>query len=292
MESQGPSWLQVNWLKSLLAIAGVVISLATYLALTPDPTVEPSSSVKFLLEMLPNLAAVLVAYLFVSYVLERKGLATGQVLAETISRRVAAHLGPRDMQGLVGIYRGSITSYDWKQFFESAVEVDIVTRFFDGVLSTHRDEIVKMLANRGRIRLFIIDPRRGDAMEVAALQRTAYSEAPNPEDVRVRVLDTIKCLENAAAAAQADPEKVQIILLPYAPNYSAYYSRNRKLVLSAVEHCFRSGSRSPRVEIDVRESPHYRSFIESEIEGLIAMGMPAPSYETLKPAVRPPQSTE
>jgi hypothetical protein len=128
----------------LLASTLVLVVFLVYWAVAGKGL--PATLSDFWEAVLPNLAAALLIYLAVSLLLTWFGLSEADELRNEIAKRVAESVIPAPgIQSLTS----RIDEIPWKELFEGSERIDVVGRFFDGVLIAADDGSLKTAAGSG-----------------------------------------------------------------------------------------------------------------------------------------------
>lgn len=253
-------WLRQKWVKLLIATLALLALILLFLLLPPDHP-RDNRFLTLLRGLIPGSIAVILGYLTASILLFRGGTANPWELEENIVQRLTAELV--NVPGIIGIYT-EIDEVPWQQLFGSSREVDIIARFFDGIV---KDRSLKFFRNGGSVSIVTWDPRQGGLLSTANVHRNAMS-LPHRENVKNRLLTGLRLLDNARVKANAEAKRLDVFVLPYLPNYAGYCFDNRMLVLLPYEHGFDPECRAPRLLLDLAAAVSFRRFWENEMKVL------------------------
>lgn len=143
---------KVNYLLTLLAVSSSIIIIGLYFAIVS--LMGDSTGKDLLLQILPNILAVLIAFLIVNYFLNRKGLGPTQTLKEEITNSIYQKFdGDKVYES-----KEANQKFDLKNKFKSSKSIDILGYSCVNLLRTFRDEISEAVLNGTKVRIVIIKP--------------------------------------------------------------------------------------------------------------------------------------
>jgi hypothetical protein len=255
------NWLRVNLLKALLALALIVACALAFIVIGDPPGLN--IGLRLIRDTIPSAIVVLLAYLFGSWLLSRAGLAAPQQLKEEIVETVASSMS-KSIPAVLAIYN-DIIDVPWGKFFDSSERVQIVGRFFDGPVGISYRSAVGFFRRGGFMLIITVDPRADEAMKITNDQRN-IEQRTHEDDVRYRLISGLRVIDKAREEAGCATDRVEVFLLPFATNYSAYCFDDKDLIINPTEHFFLSVNRSPRVHFDLRMADGMRRFWRHETE--------------------------
>ncbi|HWC49852.1 MAG TPA: hypothetical protein VG448_13305 [Solirubrobacterales bacterium] len=232
-------WVEVNWLKALVATLGVTLCVALFLLLAEIK--DPPSFVIFIQAALPSAVVVLIAYLLGSYLLFRKGVSSFQQLREEIVEAVVASSQP--VRGLVAVYT-DFGAPPWDALWSESREVVLVARFFDGIVRENVPSLERFWQNKNAtVEAVIPDPRSRAALQSLDHQRDGNIVRDDPLG---RILRGLWVIEQARASQAASASAFEIYLAEDPLSYAAYCFDNEHLLLKAYEYQLEPADRFPR----------------------------------------------
>jgi len=214
---------------------------------------------------IPTFVAALLAYLVVSGWLSRKGLDD----ATWYERRLLSQIA-ESLSGVNGVREVTfgLGDPDWAALFSDCQRLDIVGTFFAGILHRMGGREAFALAFRERgLTVRVIVPRPGSlAMEVAHLQRNAHSEVlgVTQDGVEERSIASVELLRNAWQVAGKPVGALSIFHVDDPVHIAAYCFNESLLVYSPVSMRYTSGSRPPRVTLDLMAHPQALEYWKAE----------------------------
>jgi hypothetical protein len=157
----------------------------------------------------------------------------------------------------------------WDVLFAQSQKVEIVARFFDGVVKSPR--LSEFFESGGVLRVVTLDPRDDAAMAVTNVQRHGDPDLW-PDEVTTRVVKGLRSAHGALRRAMrqgvGSKGELEVYFAKWPLNFAGYCFDEKTLVINPYEHFFTASTRSPRFEIDLREAAAFRRFWEQEMAGL------------------------
>jgi hypothetical protein len=246
----------------LLAGTGVLVIFLGYWALSGARL--PRALSEFGLAVLPNLAAALLVYLAISFILARVGISEAQELRDEIATKVAASVVPAP--GIRSL-TSRVDELDWRKLFEESRSIDVIGRFFDGVLRYADSGLDTFFRKGGRIRVVTHDPADERLAQIADEQRNGDPRL-HSDDASERFRRTLKGLHNARIRANAPADRIQVYVHETSINYAGYCFDDELLLLVPHAHRHVEEAREPQLLIDLTISPIVAAFWRNEIKQL------------------------
>ncbi|WP_257455603.1 hypothetical protein [Archangium lipolyticum] len=271
-----------------LLLTGLLLAIYYFLAPSkhPEPNADISGGdkfVSFLLDLLPNLAAALLAFCTVYAFAKWVGIAPDAAdkvahmppppamppeLSERLDR-IETKLGENNAIGIVRFYQ-MFRQVDWNEWLSKAErEQTIVVNYAHTWLGNYEHLLINFLKKpSSSLTIYLPDP--DDDATIKQLH-TMYDDPTEPvdeEELRRKVRNTATRLRGFAEHAGANKNRIKVFWLKQRPNYALYLIDQRWAILSVYDHqrVLRVGA--PTIVMDLRELPDVKSYFDHEFKKL------------------------
>ena len=235
-------------------------------------------AIDLVLALLPNFAAILLVFVIVATVLERRGLSPEQQLRRNVVRDIVRNVKP--VPGIKALH-GLIQNTPYGDVFASSNELELVGRWYNETLSRHPLDLGRFLDAGGRMTVLLTDPEDEVLNHLAAQQYSGRLD-PSTSDiaqVRQKTLDTICILERFCqdeSTRTASQISIHLSRMPL----NAWGIRARSkfdgdvLFFAPYDHVRAQTSVCPTVVYDLDQSDDMKDFWRRELVALLTKATP------------------
>lgn len=228
---------KIDYLRLLLAIVGLIALMLAFEALQPD---EFSSDLKdFFIQVIPDLASILVAFIIAYLILNWKGYTPQEKLREEIVQDLAEVVSdpklPPETQYISEALeylnikfpfldsKTSFSDFDFSEKLERVKQIDIIAYSGVYLFQNFQEKFTKAVSNGATVRIMLINP---DSEASKLLASNQYFEE-NPVDTK-RSIERIKqiwqkAVDNSVKKAKARGNKagsIELRLINWVPSIS------------------------------------------------------------------------
>lgn len=254
------NWVSINWLKALVSILATAICVLTYLLLAQFDS--PPSAVRFVQEMLPATAVVLLTYLVGNYLLFRRGISSPQQLREEVVEAIVEASQPAP--GVAAVYT-AFGEPPWATLWSEATRVQLVARYFDGVVHPIGSSIETFWRHpNASVDVVVPDPRQPAAIRFR--ERPQEDVTLYEDDYLGRILRSLWALEQCRREQGGAEGSLQVYLASGAVSYSGYCFDGEQLLLSPYEYQHDPINRAPRSHFLLSQNQGVARFWQEEMK--------------------------
>jgi len=211
---------QINWMKSLLSIVAAIALSLVYIFLREKN--YSSNFIDLLLQVIPDLIAVLIAFPVVYFIFIRRGISSYADMKEDIILAVSKKIiGGKVFQSQNDVY------FDLKKLLLNAKDVLILGYSCKNLIISHRAEISQAILNGANVKIITIKPKSTASTLMMEHQRFGDIE-PDLIDMRRRFFGIQEEIEQSQSKKKGKGN-IEIKTINWIPSCSLILINSEKL---------------------------------------------------------------